>query len=38
MSSKTITRLGPTDQGRRMSLEEFEHAEAEEGRLFELSR
>ena len=38
MSSKTITRIGPADQGRRMSLEEFEHAEAEDGQLFELSR
>ncbi len=38
MSSKTITRIGFADQGRRMSLEEFEHAEAEEGQLFELSR
>ena len=38
MSSKTITRIGPADQGRRMSLEEFEHAEAEEERLYELSR
>jgi hypothetical protein len=38
MSSKTISRIGPADQGRRMSLEEFEHAEAEEGRLFELGR
>ena len=38
MSSKTITRIGPADQGRRMSLEEFEHAEAEGERLYELSR
>ncbi len=38
MSSKTITRIGPADQGRPMSLEEFEHAEAEEGQLYELSR
>ncbi len=38
MSSETITRIGPADQGRRMSLEEFEHAEAEGGQLFELSR
>ncbi len=38
MSSKTITRVRAADHGRRMSLEEFEHAEAEDGRLFELSR
>ena len=38
MSSKIITRIGPADQGRRMSLEEFEHAEADDGRLYELSR
>jgi len=38
MSSKTITRIGPADHGRRMSLEEFEHAEAEGERLYELSR
>ncbi len=38
MSSKTITRIGPADVGRRMSLEEFEHAGTEAERLFELSR
>ena len=38
MSSKTITRIGPAEQGRRMSLAEFEHAETEGERLFELSR
>ena len=38
MSSKTITRIGPAEEGRRMSLAEFEHAEAEEELLFELSR
>ena len=38
MSSKTITRIGQADQGRRMNLEEFEHAEADDGRLYELSR
>ena len=38
MSSKTITRIGPADQGRPMSLAEFEHAEAEGERLYELSR
>ena len=35
--SKTITRIGPTDHGRRMSLEEFAHAEQREGYLYELS-
>jgi Uma2 family endonuclease len=33
---RTIVKVGPADNGRRMSLEEFEHAEAEEGRLYEL--
>jgi Uma2 family endonuclease len=37
MSSKTII-IGPADHGRRMNLEEFEHAEAEDGHLYELSR
>ena len=36
--SRTMTRIGPGDHGRRMSLEEFEHAEGQEGRLYELSR
>jgi Uma2 family endonuclease len=35
--SKTITRIAPTDHGRRMSLEEFAHAEQQEGYLYELS-
>ncbi len=35
---KTLTRIGPTDHGRRMSLEEFEHAKVQEGYLYELSR
>ena len=38
MSSKVTTIIRPSDQGRRMSLEEFEHAEAEGERLYELSR
>jgi Uma2 family endonuclease len=38
MSQTTVTAIGPADHGRRMSLEEFEHAEREEGRLYELSR
>jgi Uma2 family endonuclease len=36
--SRTTTLLGPADHGRRMSLEEFEHAEGREGYLYELSR
>jgi Uma2 family endonuclease len=36
--SKMITRIGPADHGRRMSLDDFEDAEAQEGYLYELSR
>ncbi len=36
--SKTITKIGPADHGRRMSLEEFDQAEGQEGHLYELSR
>jgi Uma2 family endonuclease len=36
--NKTITRIGPTDNGRRMSLEEFGEAEGQDGRVYELSR
>ena len=35
---KTPIKLVPGDHGRRMSLEDFEHAESEHGRMFELSR
>jgi Uma2 family endonuclease len=35
---KTIVKIGPADHGRRMSLEEFEHAKVQEGYLYELSR
>ncbi len=38
MSTVTRIRIGPADQGRAMSLAEFEHAETEGGRLFELGR
>ena len=38
MSSKTSTRIGSAQEGQRMSLAEFEHAETEGERLFELSR
>jgi Uma2 family endonuclease len=36
--AQTVTRIGPADHGRRMSLEEFDVAEAREGYLYELSR
>ena len=36
--SKTVTRVGPLDDGRPMTLEDFEFAEGVEGRLYELSR
>jgi Uma2 family endonuclease len=36
--SKTITKIGPADHGRRMSLEEFDEAEGQDGYLYELSR
>jgi len=36
--NKTITKIGPADRGRRMSLEEFDDAEGQEGYLYELSR
>jgi len=36
--NKTIAKVGPADHGRRMSLQEFEHAEVEEGYHYELSR
>ena len=36
--SRTVTRVGPEDHGRRMSLQEFEFAEGAEGYLYELSR
>lgn len=36
--TRTATIITPADHGRRMSLEEFEHAEAAEGHFFELGR
>jgi Uma2 family endonuclease len=33
-----VTTIGPADHGKRMSLAEFEHAEVQEGYLYELSR
>lgn len=35
---KTAIRLTPADHGQRMSLEDFEHAESQEGKLYELGR
>jgi Uma2 family endonuclease len=35
---KTVIKIGPEDHGRRMRLEEFDHAEGQEGYLYELSR
>lgn len=35
---KTAIKIGPHDHGRRMSLEEFDHAEVQEGYLYELGR
>jgi Uma2 family endonuclease len=35
---KTALKIGPDDQGRRMSLEEFDQAEGQEGYLYELGR
>ena len=37
MSTQTI-KIGPADHGRRMSLADFEHAEVQEGLLYELGR
>src|SRR5437016_9864888 len=36
--SRTSIIVGPQDHGRRMSLEDFDRAEAREGHLYELSR
>jgi hypothetical protein len=36
--SKTAIKIGPADNGRRMSLEDFEQAEEQGGYLYELSR
>ena len=35
---KAVIKVGPADHGRRMSLEDFDHAEAQEGHLYELAR
>jgi Uma2 family endonuclease len=34
----TVTKIGPGDHGRHMSLAEFEHAEVQERKLYELGR
>jgi Uma2 family endonuclease len=34
----TVTKISPADHGRRMSLADFEHAEVQEGHLYELGR
>ncbi len=34
----TAVKISPADHGRRMSLADFEHAEVQEGRLYELGR
>jgi Uma2 family endonuclease len=36
--AQTVTKISPADQGRRMSLEEFDTAEGQEGHIYELSR
>jgi Uma2 family endonuclease len=38
MTRTTTTIIGPSDHGRRMSLDEFDRAEGREGYLYELSR
>lgn len=36
--ASVVTKIGPSDHGRRMSLDDFEHADVQEGFLYELSR
>jgi Uma2 family endonuclease len=38
MMSKTTTEIGPADHGRRMTLDEFDHAEGRDGHGYELAR
>lgn len=38
MIQKAVSKLGPADHGRPMSLEDFDHAETQEGYLYELGR
>ncbi len=35
---KSMTKMGPADHGKRMSLAEFDHAEVQEGHIYELGR
>lgn len=36
--TQTVTKIGPADHGRRMTLDEFDKAEVREGYIYELSR
>src|SRR4051812_34822220 len=36
--TRTAVKIGPGDQGKRMSLKDFDHAEAQDGYNYELSR
>src|SRR5947209_17121264 len=36
--ARVVTKIGPADHGRHMTLNEFEHAEVQEGYLYELGR
>lgn len=36
--SRTMVQIGPADGGKRMTLEEFEHAEGQGGQMYELGR
>jgi len=36
--AKMLVVVGPSDDGRRMSLEEFDHAEVKQGYSYELGR
>jgi Uma2 family endonuclease len=36
--AQVVTKIGPADHGRRMSLDEFDKAEVQEGYIYELSR
>src|SRR5580704_12183030 len=38
MPKTLVKKLGPTDHGKRMSLEDFDKAEAREGYVYELNR
>ncbi len=36
--SQTVIKIGPADHGKRMALDDFDHAEVQEGYLYELGR